>query len=91
MWGTVIKIIFSILVISVMVAFLTSFGGLAAINEQVSHFKGAFDFIIANLKTLSHVFPWVIDAVGIFTAIIAIEFIIVGWKIFNFLLSKTNK
>lgn len=90
MWSIIIKTLFSIAVLFAMYTGLQSFGGVSAISSQVAHFQSAFNFLILNIKNFSTIFPWVIDAVALFTAIIAIEFLVVGWKIWNFLHKKSN-
>lgn len=90
MFSIIVKTLFSIAVLFAMYYGLQSFGGVSAISSQVAHFQAAFNFLVLNIKNLATVFPWVIDSVALFTAIIAIEFLVVAWKIWNFIHKKTN-
>lgn len=83
----ILQILFALLVAGAMYYALQSLGGVAVITSQVAHFQAAFSFVTLNLKNFSAIFPWVIDLVALFTAIIAIELLIVMWKVSHFVLS----
>jgi hypothetical protein len=88
MFGVILKTLFALAILGMMFLGLKSFGGVEAITSAIAHFQSAFDFLVLNIKTLSSVFPWVVDAVLIFTALLAIEFIVMSFKVWNFLHKK---
>ncbi len=90
MLGTLLKYLFSgVLIVALFVALKQS-GQLAAITTQVGHIRTAFDFVNGNIKNMSATFPWMIDVVVMFGAVITIEAIIVLWKIANFISKKAG-
>lgn len=83
----ILQILFAIAVIGVMYLGLQQLGGVAVITSQVAHFQAVFNFIIYTIKNISTTFPWVVDLVALTTAVIAIEFLMVSFKVVNFVLS----
>lgn len=88
MWGTIIKYLFATLIIALVFIGLQSMGVVDAISTQTAHFAAVFNFLIGNIKNMSVIFPWVVDVAIMFTAVIAIELIMVTWKVGNFISKK---
>lgn len=87
MISIILQILFALAVLGVMYLGLQQLGGVDVITSQVAHIQAVFNFIILTIKNLAATFPWVIDLVALTTAVIAIEFLMVSWKVVNFVLS----
>lgn len=86
MISAIIQILFALAVIGVMYVGLKQLGGVAVITSQVAHFQVAFNYLILTVKNFATTFPWVIDLVALVTAVIAIEFLVISWKVAHFVL-----
>jgi hypothetical protein len=90
MWGTIIKYAFAGLLVGIFYITLKQMGGIDSINNSLDHFTEVLKFVVGNIKNFSNTFPWVLDVIIAFTAILAIEGTLVFWKMFNWISKKYN-
>lgn len=90
MWGKIIGAILGLALIGALFYVLAPLGLSTSLNNQLAHFTDVFKFILENIKTISDIFPWALDAVLVFSALIVIEVIFTIYKISMLLIKTLN-
>lgn len=89
--SVLIKILFGVIIIGVMFLGVQAIGNTGPVQTQLDHLGATFSFIVGNIRNMSAVFPWVLDVVIMFSAIIIIELVLLGWKVSVFIAKMTHR
>jgi hypothetical protein len=80
-----VKIILTIALIALLFGGLSVFSGISGVNAQLSHIGAVFDLLASYAHNLNSCFP-VGDLLGAVSAVLAIEGLILLWKMGRFII-----